>query len=80
MKSNPETPENTPPATPTPPSSGTPHMGKNQPGPLGNGAQTPESAKAKQRKRKKVDIYIDMHISILIVSRNVLLCQSTQSQ
>ncbi|XP_073481338.1 transcription initiation protein SPT3 homolog isoform X1 [Aquarana catesbeiana] len=53
MKSNPETPENTPPATPTPPSSGTPHMGKNQPGPLGNGAQTPESAKSKQRKRKK---------------------------
>lgn len=53
MKSNPETPENTPPATPTPPSAGTPHMGKNQPGPLGNGAQTPESAKSKQRKRKK---------------------------
>ncbi|XP_068136263.1 transcription initiation protein SPT3 homolog isoform X4 [Hyperolius riggenbachi] len=53
IKSNPETPENTPPATPTPPSTGTPHMGKNQAGPLGNGAQTPESAKAKQRKRKK---------------------------
>ncbi|XP_072263513.1 transcription initiation protein SPT3 homolog isoform X2 [Pyxicephalus adspersus] len=53
MKSNPETPENTPPATPTPPTSGAQHIGKNQPGPLGNGAQTPDSAKSKQRKRKK---------------------------
>ncbi|XP_071999836.1 transcription initiation protein SPT3 homolog isoform X2 [Engystomops pustulosus] len=53
LKSNPETPENTPPATPTPPSSGAQHMGKNQPGSLGNGSQTPDSAKAKQRKRKK---------------------------
>ncbi|XP_063771283.1 transcription initiation protein SPT3 homolog isoform X2 [Pseudophryne corroboree] len=53
LKSNPDTPENTPPATPTPPSAGAQHMGKNQTGPLGNGAQTPESAKAKQRKRKK---------------------------
>lgn len=53
LKSNPDTPENTPPATPTPPSTGAQHMGKNQPGSLGNGSQTPDSAKAKQRKRKK---------------------------
>ncbi|XP_040283218.1 transcription initiation protein SPT3 homolog isoform X1 [Bufo bufo] len=53
LKSNPDTPENTPPATPTPPSTGAQHMGKNPPGSLGNGSQTPESAKAKQRKRKK---------------------------
>ncbi|XP_075717060.1 transcription initiation protein SPT3 homolog isoform X3 [Rhinoderma darwinii] len=53
LRSNPDTPENTPPATPTPPSTGAQHMGKNQPGSLGNGSQTPDSAKAKQRKRKK---------------------------
>ncbi|XP_056419905.1 transcription initiation protein SPT3 homolog isoform X3 [Hyla sarda] len=53
LKSNPDTPENTPPATPTPPSTGAQHVGKNQPGSLGNGSQTPDSAKAKQRKRKK---------------------------
>ncbi|XP_069831978.1 transcription initiation protein SPT3 homolog isoform X3 [Dendropsophus ebraccatus] len=52
-KSNPDTPENTPPATPNPPSTGAQHMGKNQPGSLGNGSQTPDSAKTKQRKRKK---------------------------
>ncbi|XP_063296912.1 transcription initiation protein SPT3 homolog isoform X1 [Pelobates fuscus] len=48
LKSNPDTPENTPPATPTPPSSGAPHLGKSQA--LGNGQ---DSAKTKQRKRKK---------------------------
>ncbi|KAM8953287.1 transcription initiation protein SPT3 homolog [Pelodytes ibericus] len=53
LKSNPETPENTPPATPTPPSSGSPHLGKNQPGALGNGGIAPDAAKSKQRKRKK---------------------------
>ncbi|XP_075057413.1 transcription initiation protein SPT3 homolog isoform X2 [Mixophyes fleayi] len=53
LKSNPDTPENTPPATPNPPSTGAQHMGKIQTGPLGNGAQIPDSAKAKQRKRKK---------------------------
>ncbi|KAM3930524.1 transcription initiation protein SPT3 homolog [Leptodactylus fuscus] len=53
LKSNPDTPENTPPATPNPPSTGAQHMGKNQPGSLGNGSQTPDSAKSKQRKRKK---------------------------
>ncbi|XP_073442628.1 transcription initiation protein SPT3 homolog isoform X3 [Dendrobates tinctorius] len=53
MKSNPDTPESTPPATPNPPSTGAQHMGKNQHGSLGNGSQTPDSAKTKQRKRKK---------------------------
>ncbi|XP_066452358.1 transcription initiation protein SPT3 homolog isoform X2 [Eleutherodactylus coqui] len=53
LKSNPDTPENTPPATPNPPSTGGQHMGKNQPGSLGNGSQTPDSVKTKQRKRKK---------------------------
>ncbi|KAM4042666.1 transcription initiation protein SPT3 homolog isoform 1-T1 [Anomaloglossus baeobatrachus] len=53
LKSNPDTPESTPPATPNPPSTGAQHMGKNQHGSLGNGSQTPDSAKAKQRKRKK---------------------------
>ncbi|XP_053314457.1 transcription initiation protein SPT3 homolog [Spea bombifrons] len=51
LKSNPDTPENTPPATPTPPSSG-PHQGKSQAGALGNGSLGQDS-KTKQRKRKK---------------------------
>ncbi|XP_053565571.1 transcription initiation protein SPT3 homolog [Bombina bombina] len=53
LKSNPDTPENTPPATPTPPSSGAQHLTKNQTGPLGNGGSGQDSTKTKQRKRKK---------------------------
>uniref|UniRef100_A0A803J4D5 SPT3 homolog, SAGA and STAGA complex component n=1 Tax=Xenopus tropicalis TaxID=8364 RepID=A0A803J4D5_XENTR len=50
LKSCPDTPENTPPATPNPPSVGAQHQGKGQAGALGNGV---DSNKAKQRKRKK---------------------------
>ncbi|XP_048362738.1 transcription initiation protein SPT3 homolog [Sphaerodactylus townsendi] len=53
MRSSPESPENTPPATPTPPASGPQHLGKAQSGTIGNGSITQDSSKAKQRKRKK---------------------------
>ncbi|XP_075454670.1 transcription initiation protein SPT3 homolog isoform X2 [Ascaphus truei] len=53
LKSNPDSPENTPPATPTPPSAGAQQVGKNQTGPLGNGGLGQDSTKTKQRKRKK---------------------------
>nr|XP_033793006.1 transcription initiation protein SPT3 homolog isoform X2 [Geotrypetes seraphini] len=50
VKTNPDSPENTPPPTPTPPVH---HVGKIQPGSLGNGSLTQDSTKTKQRKRKK---------------------------
>uniref|UniRef100_A0A9L0QWB3 SPT3 homolog, SAGA and STAGA complex component n=2 Tax=Equus TaxID=9789 RepID=A0A9L0QWB3_HORSE len=50
MKSYPDSPENTPPPTPTAPSSGSQHSGKTTSGSLGNGQ---DSAKTKQKKRKK---------------------------
>uniref|UniRef100_A0A6I8NTT6 SPT3 homolog, SAGA and STAGA complex component n=1 Tax=Ornithorhynchus anatinus TaxID=9258 RepID=A0A6I8NTT6_ORNAN len=53
MKSSPDSPENTPPPTPTPPIAGSQHLGKTPPGPLGNGSIGQDSAKVKQRKRKK---------------------------
>ncbi|KAG8445775.1 hypothetical protein GDO86_010529, partial [Hymenochirus boettgeri] len=53
LKSNPDSPENTPPATPNPPSAGTPHQSKGQPGALGNGSLGLDMGKTKQRKRKK---------------------------
>ncbi|XP_045150787.1 transcription initiation protein SPT3 homolog isoform X2 [Echinops telfairi] len=52
VKSNPDSPENTPPATPTAPS-GSQHTGKAMSGPLGNGSAGQDSTKSKQRKRKK---------------------------
>ncbi|XP_075411130.1 transcription initiation protein SPT3 homolog [Tenrec ecaudatus] len=52
MKCNPDSPENTPPATPTAPS-GSQHPGKMTSGPLGNGSAGQDSTKTKQRKRKK---------------------------
>uniref|UniRef100_A0A673TCM8 Uncharacterized protein n=1 Tax=Suricata suricatta TaxID=37032 RepID=A0A673TCM8_SURSU len=54
MKSYPESPENTPPPTPTAPSSGSQHSGKTTAGSLGNGSAGQDLAKTKQRKRKKV--------------------------
>ncbi|XP_037699071.1 transcription initiation protein SPT3 homolog isoform X2 [Choloepus didactylus] len=53
MKSNSDSPENTPPPTPTAPSSGSQHSGKATSGSLGNGSAGQDSAKTKQRKRKK---------------------------
>ncbi|XP_015272878.1 PREDICTED: transcription initiation protein SPT3 homolog [Gekko japonicus] len=53
MRSSPDSPENTPPATPTPPASGLQHLGKTQPGAVGNGSVPQDSSKTKQRKRKK---------------------------
>ncbi|XP_044107964.1 transcription initiation protein SPT3 homolog isoform X1 [Neovison vison] len=53
MKSYPESPENTPPPTPTAPSSGSQHSGKTTSGSLGNGSAGQDSTKTKQRKRKK---------------------------
>ncbi|XP_077173749.1 transcription initiation protein SPT3 homolog isoform X2 [Paroedura picta] len=53
MKSSPDSPENTPPATPTPPASGPQHLGKTQSGAMGNGNIPQDSSKARQRKRKK---------------------------
>lgn len=54
MKSYPDSPENTPPPTPTAPPSGSQHSGKTTTGSLGNGSAGQDSAKTKQRKRKKV--------------------------
>ncbi|XP_049621473.1 transcription initiation protein SPT3 homolog [Suncus etruscus] len=54
MKPYPDSPENTPPATPTAPSSASQHSGKGTAASsLGNGSAGQDSAKAKQRKRKK---------------------------
>nr|XP_031544459.1 transcription initiation protein SPT3 homolog isoform X2 [Vicugna pacos] len=53
MKSSPDSPENTPPPTPTAPSSGSQHSGKTTSASLGNGGAGQDSAKTKQRKRKK---------------------------
>ncbi|XP_064332619.1 transcription initiation protein SPT3 homolog isoform X3 [Camelus dromedarius] len=53
MKSSPDSPENTPPPTPTAPSSGSQHSGKTMSASLGNGGAGQDSAKTKQRKRKK---------------------------
>lgn len=53
MKPYPDSPENTPPPTPTAPSMGSQHSGKTTSGSLGNGSAGQDSAKTKQRKRKK---------------------------
>ncbi|KAG3289571.1 hypothetical protein H1C71_025866 [Ictidomys tridecemlineatus] len=53
MKSCPDSPENTPPPTPTAPSSGSQHSGRTTSGSLGSGSATQDSTKTKQRKRKK---------------------------
>ncbi|KAB0359258.1 hypothetical protein FD754_003414, partial [Muntiacus muntjak] len=53
MKPYPDSPENTPPPTPTAPSAGSQHSGKAASGSLGNGSAGQDSAKTKQRKRKK---------------------------
>ncbi|XP_025065372.1 transcription initiation protein SPT3 homolog [Alligator sinensis] len=54
MKTSLDSPENTPPPTPTPPTSaGSQHLGKTQSGAMGNGGIGQDSTKAKQRKRKK---------------------------
>ncbi|XP_063094861.1 transcription initiation protein SPT3 homolog isoform X4 [Cavia porcellus] len=53
MKSCPDSPETTPPPTPTAPPSGSQHPGKTTPGTIGNGSAGPDTAKSKQRKRKK---------------------------
>ncbi|KAM5325408.1 transcription initiation protein SPT3 homolog isoform 3-T7 [Glossophaga mutica] len=53
IKSYPDSPENTPPPTPTAPSSGSQHSGKTASASLGNGSAGQDSAKTKQRKRKK---------------------------
>ncbi|XP_064412400.1 transcription initiation protein SPT3 homolog isoform X2 [Latimeria chalumnae] len=54
LKTSPDSPENTPPSTPTTPASGSQHQGKAHSGPLGNGSTGQDSSsKAKQRKRKK---------------------------
>ncbi|XP_075836812.1 transcription initiation protein SPT3 homolog isoform X4 [Microtus pennsylvanicus] len=53
LKSCPDSPENTPPATPTAPSSGSQHSGRATSGSLGNGSTGQDSSKSKQRKRKK---------------------------
>ncbi|XP_076771368.1 transcription initiation protein SPT3 homolog isoform X1 [Arvicanthis niloticus] len=53
LKSSPDSPENTPPPTPTAPSSGSQHSGRATSGSLGNGSTGQDSAKTKQRKRKK---------------------------
>ncbi|KAK7815562.1 hypothetical protein U0070_005674, partial [Myodes glareolus] len=53
LKSCPDSPENTPPATPTAPSSGSQHSGRSTSGSLGNGSTGQDSSKSKQRKRKK---------------------------
>ncbi|XP_043398085.1 transcription initiation protein SPT3 homolog isoform X2 [Chelonia mydas] len=54
MKSSLDSPENTPPPTPTPPGAAGPqHLGKTLSGALGNGGIGQDSTKVKQRKRKK---------------------------
>ncbi|KAM7173720.1 transcription initiation protein SPT3 homolog isoform 2-T6 [Macrochelys suwanniensis] len=54
MKSSLDSPENTPPPTPTPPAlAGSQHLGKTLSGALGNGGIGQDSTKVKQRKRKK---------------------------
>ncbi|NXP46680.1 SUPT3 protein, partial [Heliornis fulica] len=54
MKASLDSPENTPPPTPTPPASaGQQHLGKTPSGALGNGGIGQDSTKSKQRKRKK---------------------------
>ncbi|XP_027243238.1 transcription initiation protein SPT3 homolog isoform X4 [Cricetulus griseus] len=53
LKSCPDSPENTPPPTPTAPSSGSQHSSRATSGSLGNGSTGQDSTKSKQRKRKK---------------------------
>ncbi|KAJ8780021.1 hypothetical protein J1605_012057 [Eschrichtius robustus] len=53
LRSYPESPENTPPPTPSAPSSGSQLSGRTTSGSLGNGSAGQDSAKTKQRKRKK---------------------------
>ncbi|XP_021156564.2 transcription initiation protein SPT3 homolog isoform X2 [Columba livia] len=54
VKTGLDSPENTPPPTPTPPASaGQQHLGKTPSGALGNGGIGQDSTKSKQRKRKK---------------------------
>lgn len=54
MKSNPDSPDNTPPPTPTLPSIGLQYLGKIQSGTMGNGSTGQDTSKVKQRKKKKV--------------------------
>ncbi|XP_026641450.1 transcription initiation protein SPT3 homolog isoform X4 [Microtus ochrogaster] len=53
LKSCPDSPENTPPATPTAPSSGSQHSGRATSGSLGSGSTGQDSSKSKPRKRKR---------------------------
>ncbi|NWX27405.1 SUPT3 protein, partial [Notiomystis cincta] len=54
VKTSLDSPENTPPPTPTPPAAaGQQHLGKTPSGALGNGGIGQDSTKSKQRKRKK---------------------------
>ncbi|XP_029099368.1 transcription initiation protein SPT3 homolog isoform X2 [Monodon monoceros] len=53
LRSYPDSPENTPPPTPSAPSSGSQLSGRTTSGSLGNGSAGQDSAKTKQRKRKK---------------------------
>ncbi|XP_047392880.1 transcription initiation protein SPT3 homolog [Sciurus carolinensis] len=53
VKSCPDSPENTPPPTPTVPSSGSQHSGRTTSGSLVSGSAAQDSTKTKQRKRKK---------------------------
>ncbi|XP_034282662.1 transcription initiation protein SPT3 homolog isoform X1 [Pantherophis guttatus] len=53
MKSNPDSPDNTPPPTPTLPSIGLQYLGKIQSGTMGNGSTGQDTSKVKQRKKKK---------------------------
>lgn len=74
MKPYPDSPENTPPPTPTAPSVGSQHLGKTTSGPLGNGSAGQDAAKTKQRKRKKVDaIFLFLFLSFFfLVQREIL--------
>lgn len=54
LKLNTDSPENTPPSTPSTPASGSQHQSKTHSGPIGNGGMSQDaSSKTKQRKRKK---------------------------
>lgn len=63
MKTNADSPENTPPPTPAPSAAGSQHLGKTQTGAMGNGSVGQDSSKAKQRKRKKVNLRLIRCIS-----------------
>ncbi|TKC52571.1 hypothetical protein EI555_018271 [Monodon monoceros] len=58
LRSYPDSPENTPPPTPSAPSSGSQLSGRTTSGSLGNGSAGQDSAKTKQRKRKKFPVVL----------------------